>query len=140
MKIKWLITGGCGFIGTRLIKSLMEEQHHQIRILDNLSVGTRKDLGTVCNFKEKNEPAQPHENRPELWVGDIKDKSFCIKAAQGMDVIVHLAANTGVGPSVEDPEADMKNKNAWVQEKTCGLVFVLFPIIRQTSLESLWRI
>ena len=109
MKTKWLITGGCGFIGTRLIKSLMEEQNHEIRILDNLSVGTRKDLGTVCNFKEKDAPAQPHENRPELWVGDIKDKSFCIKAAQDMDVIVHLAANTGVGPSVEDPEADMKN-------------------------------
>ena len=37
--MKWLITGGCGFIGTSLIKELITEQGNEIRIVDNLSVG-----------------------------------------------------------------------------------------------------
>ena len=45
---KWLITGGCGFIGTNLVKKLVEEGGHFIRVLDNLSVGTRQDLERVC--------------------------------------------------------------------------------------------
>ena len=44
----WLITGGCGFIGTALIKNLMGSGQHRIRVLDNLSVGSREDLGRVC--------------------------------------------------------------------------------------------
>ena len=48
----WLITGGCGFIGTSLIKTLIKEGGHAIRVVDNLSVGTREDLARVCNFIE----------------------------------------------------------------------------------------
>ena len=103
--LKWLITGGCGFIGTSLIKNLVEEGRHHIRVLDNLTVGTRDDLSCVCDFTETNST----DDKAKLIVGDIKDYATCQNAAKGMDVIVHLAANTGVGPSVEDPEADMKN-------------------------------
>ena len=103
--VKWLITGGCGFIGSSLIKNLVKEGGHLIRILDNLSVGTRDDLSRVCNFTEIN----PTEDKAQLIIGDIKDYDTCQAAAKGMDVIVHLAANTGVGPSVEDPTADMMN-------------------------------
>ena len=43
----WLITGGCGFIGTNLIDRLMKESYgYKIRVLDNLLVGTKKDLST----------------------------------------------------------------------------------------------
>lgn len=103
--VKWLITGGCGFIGTSLIKNLVTEGGHFIRVLDNLSVGTRDDLYSVCNFTE----TDPTEDKVQPIIGDIKDYDTCQAAAKGMDVIVHLAANTGVGPSVEDPAADMKN-------------------------------
>ena len=50
---KWLITGGCGFIGTSLI-AFLQERHPQvgIRVLDNLSVGTRDDLSAVCSYNE----------------------------------------------------------------------------------------
>lgn len=50
--MKWLITGGCGVIGTSLIKNLDGNEGHSIRVIDNLSVGTRDDLSTVCTFKE----------------------------------------------------------------------------------------
>lgn len=42
-----------------------------------------------------------------LLEGDIRDADFLLQCAQGVDCIVHLAANTGVGPSVEDPRLDM---------------------------------
>ena len=48
----WLITGGCGFIGTALIKNLVDEEGHHIRIVDDLSVGTRSDLARACRFVE----------------------------------------------------------------------------------------
>jgi len=50
--MKWLITGGCGFIGTSLIRPLITEGGHSIRVIDNLSVGTREELAGVCQFEE----------------------------------------------------------------------------------------
>jgi UDP-glucose 4-epimerase len=45
----WLITGGCGYIGTSLIQHLRTEYpQSKIRVLDNCSVGTKKDLSEVC--------------------------------------------------------------------------------------------
>lgn len=105
--VKWLITGGCGFIGTSLIKRLITEGNHYIRVLDNLSVGSREGLRQICSFTEpdvtKNIGAL---SGIELIVGDIVDERLAVKAVKGMDIIVHLAANTGVGPSVEDPRSD----------------------------------
>jgi UDP-glucose 4-epimerase len=105
----WLITGGCGFIGLALINTLLEKSHlKKIRVLDNLSVGTEKNLSAVCEKKAEN--CTSSKRIPvELMIGDIKDLSVCKKACEEMDVVVHLAANTGVGPSVEDPFADMQN-------------------------------
>ena len=42
-------------------------------------------------------------------MGDILDKDLALEVAQGRDVIVHLAANTGVAPSVENPRMDCEN-------------------------------
>jgi UDP-glucose 4-epimerase len=107
--MKWLITGGCGFIGSSLIHQLVHEGGHSIRVIDNLSVGNREDLDSVCSFKEVETchllPLTPH-CVVELVVGDILDEELALKVAEGADVIVHLAANTGVGPSVENPRLD----------------------------------
>jgi UDP-glucose 4-epimerase len=107
--VNWLVTGGCGFIGVALVKSLVDEGGHAVRVVDNLAVGTREDLSAVCEFVE----ASPAEVGPtvsgspvELVVGDILDEELALRAAEGSDVIVHLAANTGVAPSVEDPRGD----------------------------------
>ena len=110
---RWLITGGCGFIGTSLIKNLVKEGGHYIRVLDNLSVGTREDLSSVCNFTELDPALLSPEVSPqscfvELVVGDIRDPATAEDCCLDMDVIVHLAANTGVAPSVEDPCLDME--------------------------------
>ena len=103
--MNWLITGGCGFLGTNLIRTLMAEGGHSIRILDDLSVGGREDLGAVAHFQEVAEPGGG-DAPVELVVGDVRDADLTMKAAKGMDVVVHFAANTGVGPSVENPRRD----------------------------------
>lgn len=109
--MNWLITGGCGFIGTNLIKYLVHQGNHCIRIVDNLSVGTTDDLEKVCAFKYKKVEDLSNsfgegEYLVEFIKGDLLDEQLSLKAAQGADVIIHLAANTGVAPSVKDPRFD----------------------------------
>lgn len=105
--MNWLITGGCGFLGTNLIRALLEEGGHRIRVVDNLVVGSRADLVAIADFEELDAGSLAEPTAPvELVVGDIRDAELAQRAARGMDVIVHFAANTGVGPSVADPRAD----------------------------------
>jgi len=106
--MNWLITGGCGFLGTALISRLVDEGVHNIRVLDNLSTGTRDDLNKVSDFVEvSSQDLKSSKTGNHLVVGDILDHELAIEVTQGCDVIVHFAANTGVGPSVENPRADM---------------------------------
>jgi len=106
---RWLITGGCGFIGTSLIsRILIDQPDAHIRVLDNLSIGNRDDLAEVCSFEEVSENAVPDKSGVFLLVGDIRNADQCLLATISVECIVHLAANTGVGPSVEDPRADME--------------------------------
>ncbi len=106
------MTGGCGFLGTALVRSLVEEGGHNVRVVDDLSVGTRADLVSVSSFAET--PADRLEPMPggvgetavELVEGDILDEALALRAVAGAEVIAHLAANTGVAPSVANPRAD----------------------------------
>ena len=106
----WLITGGCGFLGVNLIDRLLKlDPKTNIRVLDNLSVGSRDDLGGVCNFREvASGEIGSSPSGVELVVSNIMDVGACSAATKGIDVVVHFAANTGVGPSVENPRLDME--------------------------------
>jgi UDP-glucose 4-epimerase len=86
-----LITGGAGFIGSNLIRAL-SWRGIKIRVLDNLSSGRAQDL----------------ENLPvELVVGDIRDRQVVDRVMAGVQVVIALAAHTGVVQSVENPAEDM---------------------------------
>lgn len=103
-----LITGGCGFLGVSLVNKLLELGSKNIRLIDNLSVGNMKDLEQVCNFTEiKSIDIEGSPNGVELIVGDIQDINLARKVSKGIDLIVHFAANTGVGPSIDNPRDDM---------------------------------
>ena len=106
--MNWLITGGCGFIGKNLVAELLRrDPNYSIRILDNLSVGSREDLASVCTFTEATADAATwNNNAVQLVVGDIMDDALANVVTKGTDAVVHLAANTGVGPSVENPRMD----------------------------------
>ena len=106
-----LVTGGCGFIGVNLIRRLMDVgDGHRIRVIDNLTVGRREDLSSVGEFIEltESEIEDFPVHKLELVKGDIRDENLALAVCRGMDAVVHLAANTGVMPSIEDPMADCK--------------------------------
>ncbi len=109
--LNWLITGGCGFLGTALIKHLLaNDLAKNIRVLDNLTVGTREDLANACKYNEADVSSLslPDSSVVQLVVGDIRSQDTCEKSCAGIDVIIHLAANTGVPVSVEKPRLDME--------------------------------
>ena len=95
--MNFLVTGGCGFIGRNLIARLTSAHDHRVRVVDNFSVGRPDDLISVLGEGAK---------RVEVVEADIADSGLARRAAVGVDVIVHLAANTGVAPSVANPRAD----------------------------------
>lgn len=106
---RWLVTGGCGFIGRNLISRLLHDSNAIVRVVDNLAVGTREELGALYPIGEDfpdNEAEWDSERRLALVVGDIRDEHLGYRATEGADVIVHLAGNTGVSSSMDDPRMD----------------------------------
>lgn len=106
---KWLITGGCGFVGVSLIKRLLEVHPDcAVRVVDSLIGGSREDLERVAPVRDIDGEILPMSAPGvELIRADIRDGDIAMQAAAGADVIVHLAANTGVQPSIQDPVLDM---------------------------------
>lgn len=88
----YLITGGAGFIGVNLVRQVASTGA-QIRVLDNLSAGRAEDLAGL--------PI-------ELVIGDIRDYHLVQKVMAGIEVVIHLAAQPDVMPSVLDPSADLE--------------------------------
>lgn len=92
-KMKILITGGAGFIGSNLVKFLLESSDYKITVLDNLSVGQRSyDFPPSVEFIR----------------GDFTDSKTINAALNGIDAVVHLAALSGVIDSVIDPVPSFK--------------------------------
>ena len=89
--MRCLVTGGAGFIGSHLTERLLAAGHH-VTVLDNLSTGRRENLAAV-------------QEHPQLRLisGSITDQLVLAEAAQGTDVIYHLAAAVGVKLVADDP-------------------------------------
>ncbi len=105
-----LITGGCGFLGTSLVKRLLGDGSCEtIRILDNFKEGTPDDLSEVTSFVRSADSDCGVYSGVVLIEGDIRDKEIVRNCVAGVDAIVHFAANTGVPQSVENPEMDMES-------------------------------
>lgn len=81
----YLVTGGCGFIGSHLIESLLEDGH-RVRILDDLSTGKRENVSALC----------------EIVVGDVSDSGQVSACMEGIDACFHLAAISSVQLSNEE--------------------------------------
>lgn len=109
----WLITGGCGFIGTQLVSALSKNPKIKICVIDDLSVGSRDALQDACGGEVTDvdasrtamDPFSSH-TRCSLVEADILNSKIALGVCHEADVIVHLAANTGVYPSVLDPRLD----------------------------------
>ncbi|MBQ1113481.1 NAD-dependent epimerase/dehydratase family protein [Streptomyces sp. C3-3] len=86
-----VITGGAGFIGGNLVRTLTEQPHvTRLRVVDNLSTGDKANLaGLDVDFFE----------------GDVQDAALLDQAFHGADAVVHLAALPSVPRSLQDPLA-----------------------------------
>ena len=92
--MKYLITGGAGFIGSHLAEKLIT-RGDQVVIMDNLSTGSDINLSVIkakINFQE----------------GNILDKAAIDKLVSGSDYVVHLAAALGVLNIVNKPLESLK--------------------------------
>ncbi|NOY41709.1 MAG: SDR family oxidoreductase [Planctomycetes bacterium] len=85
----YLVTGGAGFIGSHIATALVE-RGDSVRVLDNLSTGTKANLAHLGD-------------RVELIEGDLLDQSTVERATKGVDVVYHQAALASVPRSVSKP-------------------------------------
>jgi len=105
-----LITGGCGFIGTSLVDTLLRMGNYSnIRILDNFKEGKPEDLSEVTSYTLSTAQECTEKNGVVLIEGDIRDYETVRKVTEGVSTIIHLAANTGVPVSVQFPRMDMES-------------------------------
>lgn len=114
--MRWLVTGGCGFIGTNLVKNLLEEGY-EVKVLDNLSVGSKEQLAQVCTINKD----------VRLYVDDLTDYSEVLHICEDVDVIVHLAAMSGVRPSIN-------YSRLWFDVNVLG-TFNLFEAAKRTNVQ-----
>ena len=99
-----LITGGAGFIGSHLSERLIE-LGHDVVIIDNFNNYYDPNLKEE-NVRIVKQTALRHEKSYKICRGDIRDFDFMKKvfSENHIDGIVHLAANAGVRPSIENPQ------------------------------------
>jgi nucleoside-diphosphate-sugar epimerase len=87
--MKYLVTGGAGFVGSNLVDRLIDDGHDVV-VVDNLSTGKKENVNPKAQF----------------WNVDITDSSVINiwdKIFEGIDVVFHTAAMARVQPSIDDP-------------------------------------
>lgn len=108
----WLITGGAGFIGVNLISALVARGiASHIRVVDNLGAGRIEDLerfGTVRRSECRNAQPMGEVRGVEFIEACVTDRDAALRLTEGAGTIVHLAANTSVQESIDDPLGDAK--------------------------------
>ena len=87
--MRYLVTGGAGFIGSNIVDELIR-RGHQVVVLDDLSTGKEENLAGV-------------RSKIDFRAGTITDLGHVQSACKGVDYVIHLAARTSVPKSVKDP-------------------------------------
>lgn len=89
---KILITGGAGFIGSNLTEYFLNKGY-KVVVLDNFATGFRHNI-------------EQHFDNPNFTLieGDIRNTEDCVRAAQGVEYVLHQAALGSVPRSIKDPQ------------------------------------
>lgn len=90
--MKFLVTGGAGFIGSNLTESLLQ-QGYDVVVLDNFSTGNRQNL---AGFEKLPGKFTLHE-------GDLRDQETCRQVCTGVDYVLHQGALGSVPRSIVHP-------------------------------------
>lgn len=86
-----LVTGGAGFIGSALVKTLLDKKYN-VTVLDDFSTGSKENIKQILDHKNF-----------RLITGSITDEAIVSKAIEECDLIYHLAATVGVKNVVDNP-------------------------------------
>jgi UDP-glucose 4-epimerase len=87
--MRYLVTGGAGFIGSNTVDELVR-LGHSVVVIDDLSTGKEKNLAAV-------------RDHIDFYPGSVTDVALVQKACRGIDYVLHLAARTSVPRSVAEP-------------------------------------
>jgi nucleoside-diphosphate-sugar epimerase len=87
--VRYLVTGGAGFIGSNIVDELLC-RGHRVLVLDDLSTGKAENLAAV-------------RGKIEFRQGTITDLDTVHACSKGIDYVIHLAARTSVPKSVQNP-------------------------------------
>ncbi len=111
-----LITGGCGYIGSHVVKAL-SEAGEKVVVFDNLSQGNKSAL----------------LHNEELIVGDISDKAALTEAfaSHSIDIVIHFAALVNAAESVKMADIytqvnDVGSRNVWEAAKSAGVKIMMY--------------
>lgn len=88
-KVRCLVTGGAGFIGSHLVDALLK-RGCSVRVFDNLSTGKLSNLASA-------------RGHVDFAKGDLRRNADLCKAVKGIDYVFHTAANRAVLRSVDNP-------------------------------------
>jgi UDP-glucose 4-epimerase len=89
MRKRFLVTGGAGFIGSSIVRRLLNDGH-EVSVMDNFSTGRRSNLAGI-------------EDDIRLYEGDLRSYERVHNSVKGVEVVLHLGALPSVPRSVQDP-------------------------------------
>jgi len=87
--MKYLVTGGAGFIGSHIVDALLQDGHI-VHVIDNFSTGKRENCNKNAHYHEYD-------------LTDTKNTKKFVEIMNNVDTIFHTAALAHVQPSIEDP-------------------------------------
>lgn len=88
----FLVTGGCGFIGSHITEYLLKNGAKFVRVIDNLSTGSLKNIKHL----------EKYPNFEFVW-GSITDYDFCLNVTKDINIVCHQAALGSVPNSLLNP-------------------------------------
>ena len=114
-KLSVLITGGAGFIGSKVVEELSLKQQFNLKIVD------RRDI---------RKQHLPRLSKANIITGDLRNQELLDSALKGVDLVLHLAANIGSMKYMDDLQADILTDNL-------GIDAALYPSMIRAGVKTI---